>query len=236
MFSGHHQILVLGILAVTLLSCTRNDTAFLRARDQAKQAGLLEVGRADKGVPFYTVKTLDPVWNPDGAAAIVTLPQLSLQDQNGAHRQETMFDGKISLVGFFFTSCSGFCPTFLKNLQTVEKRLKGFPSLQYVAISVDPETDTPARMKKHFIKMGLSPSTWTLLTGDKKAIWSLARDTFAAETFPLPVSKGQIAHSEHFFVIDSSRRLRGVLRGTRLDLADRAEALVKELTQELQRL
>lgn len=231
MFTSFYKVLVAALTGLLFISCNSRHASFDIAVKNAKKVGLLEVGRSEEGVPYYAKKTLDPVWTVPRTTEIVTVPRFSFIDQNGQAQTENLFDGKITFVGFFFTSCAGFCPAFLRNLQKVEKRLQQMPDVRYVAISVDPERDSPEQMRRYFSKMGFTSSRWTLLTGDKNLVWSLARDTFAAETFQLPVSKGQIAHSEHFFVIDPQRRLRGVLKGTRLDLTDKAEHLIRELTK-----
>jgi len=202
---------------------------FNLAVQEAKKAKLTEVHTVGEGIPFYTEKTLDPIWEERSDSAIVRVPALLFTDQNGKLQSEKLFEGKVTLITFFFTSCAGFCPTLLENLRRVEAHVKGkFPNVRFVAISVDPETDTPEKLKRYFKKMKFSPS-WTLLTGNKTRIYALARETFAAEVFQLPKSKGQVAHSEHFYVIDQKRRLRGVLKGTRIDVHQSALQLLTAL-------
>jgi protein SCO1/2 len=117
-------------------------------------------------------------------------------------------------------------------MKDVERRLQEEGhNLQMIAVSVAPEDDQPEVLKTYAQRMQLG-QTWRLLTGDRAQIYSLARDTFAAEAFDLPISKGQVAHSEHLFVVDGQRRLRGVLNGTKKNAPDRASELMAKLSQE----
>lgn len=220
-------------LSLCLSACTEKNAPFEKAISEAHQSKLDEINVTLPGVPFYSVKTLDPNWEESGNTQIVKIPELHLVDQNGKNRNEALFEGKITFLAFFFSSCSGFCPTFLKHLQDVQNRLKNFSDIQFVAISVDPETDTPQRLNSYFKRMKFDPKTWTLLTGDRTLIYSLARETLASEAFQLPKTKNQIAHSEHFFVLDPERRLRGALKGTRLDVAESAYELISALLSDL---
>ncbi len=205
---------------------------FEEAVSRSHQLKLTQVNTASKGIPFFAQKTLDPIWEQSDSSPIVRIDRFSLIDQEGIKRNEDVFDKKITFVSFFFSSCAGFCPMTLRNLKQVEKKLgQKFKNVQYVAISIDPEVDNPQKLRKHSKHLNLS-SSWRLFTGDKDQIYSLARDTFAAEAFKLPKSKGQFAHSEHFFVLDGERRLRGVLRGTRLDVAKKATELVSALVED----
>lgn len=211
----------------------KKNSSFESAIRDAKVASLTEVHEQSSGVPFYSIRTLDPNWQESGATPIVRIDSLNLIDQDGTRITESIFDNKISFVAFFFSSCAGFCPTFLQNLQHVEEQLKklnlkDLPETQFVAISVDPDRDQPQQLKAYFKKMGFQ-SSWTLLTGDKENIFALARETFASEAFQLPKSKNQFSHSEHFYVLDSKRRLRGVLKGTRVDVAEKAQDLLTAL-------
>lgn len=223
------KVIALLFLVSFSIGCTDRTALFDRAISQARSAGLTDVSKPDQNVPFYALGTLDPVWGASSNRSIVRLDQLDLIDQEGRRFEVTNLDGKLTFVAFFFTSCAGFCPTLIKSLQSVERELRDFPSARFLAISVDPEVDQPERMRAYAKKMKLDLQKWTLLTGDRTYIYHLAHKTFAAEAFRLPKSKGQYAHSEHFYVFDNKRRLRGVLKGTRLDVAQKALTLAKEL-------
>ena len=223
-------IAALFLVVLFFVSHVKRVDQFENSIESAKKLGLTEVYPVGEGVPFYAPHTLDPIWEDRASSSLVRLPSLQLIDQAGVVQTEKLFQGKVTFVAFFFTSCAGFCPTLLGQLQRVESRVKrDFPSVRFVAISVDPENDTPRVLTDYMKKRLISGRSWTLLTGEKSKIYELARETFAAEAFELPKSKGQVSHSEHFFVIDQDLRLRGVLKGTRLDVPESAYQLLSAL-------
>lgn len=83
-----------------------------------------------------------------------------LTDQDGRAVDQTMLDGKWSLVFFGFTYCPEFCPTTLAELAAVQQRLGDkAENLQIVFISVDPERDTPQQMKDYLSSDGFPQGT-----------------------------------------------------------------------------
>ena len=179
------------------------------------------------GLPFFTPKTLSPIWKIDKATSIVKMPPLNLVNQDGQPVTREDFLNKTSIVGFIFTSCSGFCPLLVKKLQRVEKKIRPKKDIQFVVFSVDPEIDTPKVLKIYAKKQGIDKKNWLLVTGSKTAIHALIRDTFASEVRRLESSNmRKFAHTEHFYLLDNQARLRGVLNGTRIDLPETAMKLV----------
>ncbi len=78
-----------------------------------------------------------------------------LVDQNGRAVDQTLLDGKWSLVFFGFTYCPDFCPTTLTSLKATKDRLgaRG-KDVQVVFISVDPQRDTPRALKDYLVSDG----------------------------------------------------------------------------------
>lgn len=222
-------LLLLGWVAIYLTS--RRTDLFSRAISAAKDQGLVRVHTAAVEVPFFSPGTLDPLWNTKNTDPIVIIPPFRLRDQDDALQTEGLFEGKLTLVTLFFSSCAGFCPTLIKSLQSVESNIRGsHPEMQYVGLSIDPQTDQPTVLRGYFARMKLSRS-WKLLTGDPQQLTHIARGVLAAEVFPLPKSKGQFGHSEHFFLIDQHRRLRGVFSGTRLDVTKQIKENLAQLAK-----
>lgn len=83
----------------------------------------------------------------DGAAtgqASVGGP-FQLVNQDGLPVDQTILNGKWSLVFFGFTWCPDFCPTTLQALEVTKARLgAGAEDLQIVFISVDPGRTPPS--------------------------------------------------------------------------------------------
>jgi len=98
-----------------------------------------------------------------------------LVDQDGRAVDQTLLDGKWSLVFFGFTYCPEFCPTTLAELAAVKQRL-GYKAddLQIVFVSVDPERDTPQALKDYLSSDGFPQGTIGL-TGSPEQIAQAAK-------------------------------------------------------------
>jgi protein SCO1/2 len=90
---------------------------------------------------------------PPLAGATIGGP-FTLTDQNGRQVSDRDFAGKYRIVYFGFASCPDVCPTDLAHIGQAMRLLeKSDPALaakvQPIFISVDPERDTPARLKEY---------------------------------------------------------------------------------------
>ena len=83
-----------------------------------------------------------------------------LVNQDGQPVDQTMLNGKWSLVFFGFTYCPEFCPTTLAELAAVQQRLGDkADDLQIVFVSIDPERDTPQQLKDYLSSDGFPKGT-----------------------------------------------------------------------------
>lgn len=79
------------------------------------------------------------------------LPEFSLVDQDGVRFDRDRLAGRWTLAFFGYTYCPDVCPDTLQSLAPVLERLPESPATQVVFVSVDPERDTPARMKQYVV-------------------------------------------------------------------------------------
>ncbi len=80
------------------------------------------------------------------------LPEFALLDQHGDTIGADVFTGQWDLVFFGFTHCPDVCPLTLQTLRqaTAKLRENGItPQPRIVLVSVDPERDTPAKLKSY---------------------------------------------------------------------------------------
>jgi protein SCO1/2 len=104
---------------------------------------------------------------------------VELIDQDGKpHRfYSDLLKGKIIVANAFFTTCTSVCPPMTRNLEKVQEALgeRFGREVFFVSISVDPEVDTPARLKEYAAKFHAKPG-WMFLTGKKENVdWALYR-------------------------------------------------------------
>ena len=96
-------------------------------------------------------------------------------NQDGQTVDQTLLDGKWSLVFFGFTYCPDYCPTTLTGLAATKQRMGAAANdLQILFVSVDPARDTPAALKDYLSSDGF-PEGVIGLTGTPEQIAEMAR-------------------------------------------------------------
>lgn len=97
-----------------------------------------------------------------------------LVNQDGQAVDQTLLDGRWSLVFFGFTYCPDYCPTTLAMLEATKQALgERADEVQIVFISVDPERDTPRALKDYLSSDGF-PEGVVGLTGSPAQVRSAA--------------------------------------------------------------
>ena len=98
----------------------------------------------------------------------------TLVNQDGEVVDQTLLEGKWSLIFFGFTWCPDYCPTTLAFLQALRTELgpRG-DELQMVFVSIDPERDTPQAMKDYLSSDGF-PEGVIGLTGTPEQVAAAA--------------------------------------------------------------
>jgi cytochrome oxidase Cu insertion factor (SCO1/SenC/PrrC family) len=98
---------------------------------------------------------------------------VELIDQDGKpHRlYSDLLAGKTVVVDSFFTSCTGSCPAVAATLARIQAALgeRLGRDVVLLSLSVDPQTDTPARLKDYAARLGARPG-WYFLTGSKQNV------------------------------------------------------------------
>ena len=86
-----------------------------------------------------------------------------------------------------------------------------------MSFSVTPEIDTPEVLRKYATDKGVIDSKWNMVTGDKKDIYYLARQSFLAVKTGSPDEMYDMVHTENFILVDKNGRIRGFYDGTNYD-------------------
>ena len=97
------------------------------------------------------------------------------QDGNKVRFYTDVLKGKTVIINAFFTTCTSVCPPMNRNLEKVQDAFgdRVGKDVFIVSISVDPETDTPPRLKEYARRFHAKPG-WTFLTGKKENVdWAL---------------------------------------------------------------
>lgn len=154
------------------------------------------------------------------------LTDFQLVERNGQTRSLADLKGEIWFGAFFFTTCPGPCPMLISQMVELSRavsRTQG--KVRVVAITVDPETDTPERLREYAQRMGVGENFW-LLRGPLPEVFRIAREGFkmaVEENPPEAVPQaGRMLHSTKVALVDAQGRVRGYYEGTNGELLGRA--------------
>ena len=146
-----------------------------------------------------------------------TIADFSFTNQNGKTITQKDYEGKIYVADFFFTTCKSICPKMTTNLVDVQKAFLDNPKVKLLSFTVMPDIDSVSILKDYAKVNGVVDSKWNLVTGDKKAIYTMARKSFLAVKQGKPDEIYDMVHTENFVLVDSKKRVRGFYDGTNLD-------------------
>jgi protein SCO1 len=101
----------------------------------------------------------------------LTIPDVEVLDQHGnrLHFYTDLVKGKTVAINTIFTTCTTICPMMGADFAQLSKLLAAESpgKLNLISISIDPRTDTPARLDEWSRKFGNPGREWILLTGSK---------------------------------------------------------------------
>ncbi|HET8781641.1 MAG TPA: SCO family protein [Pyrinomonadaceae bacterium] len=112
---------------------------------------------------------------PTAAEKYFTDVELLDQDGKKVRFYSDVLKGKTVVVNAFFTSCTSVCPPMNRNMEKIQEALgdRVGRDVFLVSITVDPEVDTPTRMKEYAQKFHAGRG-WIFLTGKKENLdWAL---------------------------------------------------------------
>jgi protein SCO1/2 len=137
-------------------------------------------------------------------------PELKLQGTDGQELNLARFHGKVILLAFGFSSCGEVCPITLATLASARKKLGAAGAdVQVVYVTVDPERDDAARMKKF---LGSFDPGFVGGVGTQAAI-DAAQKSYGISSSRQVFADGNytIGHSSSIYMIDRGGRLRAVM-------------------------
>ena len=155
----------------------------------------------EKGVKITT----DTLWHK--------VKNISFTNQLGKQVSLDDLKGKILVINFFFTRCPSICPGLAKNMKRLQDSfVKNADIVQFISISVDPEHDSVAQLRKFADRFNVNHDSWWFVTGKKNEIYDFALNEIKASVADTNVDSAFI-HTENFFLLDSNHIVRGWYNG-----------------------
>jgi len=99
------------------------------------------------------------------------------RDQNNKKLALSDLGDKVRVVVMGYTTCQYACPRLIADMIAIEREFKedaAAEDLGFAFISIDPENDTPERLKEVERQYKFTPGHWKLLTGDEDGVLELA--------------------------------------------------------------
>lgn len=156
-------------LIIMVLGVVLSATVVVRGQDQPggappKPASLLAQPPAEAIKPALSA-----------AAKYFSDVELINQDGDKLRFYTDVLKDKVVIINTFFTTCTSVCPPMNRNLERVQEALgdRLGKDAFLVSISVDPDADTPPRLKEYSRRFHARPG-WVFLTGKKENVnWAL---------------------------------------------------------------
>ena len=117
----------------------------------------------------------DKAHTPTPAEKWFTDVELVNQDGEKVRFYSDVLKGKTIVVNAFFTTCTSVCPPMNRSMEKIQEAFgdRMGKDVFLVSLTVDPATDTPARLKEYAAKFHAGKG-WTFLTGKKENLdWAL---------------------------------------------------------------
>jgi len=111
------------------------------------------------------------------SAAEKYFSDVELLDQDGQKLRfyTDVLKNKVVIINTFFTTCTNICPPMNRNFEKIQDALgdRLGKDAFLISITVDPQTDTPTRLKDYSRRFHARPG-WLFLTGSKENVdWAL---------------------------------------------------------------
>ena len=101
---------------------------------------------------------------PISELSIYNLPS-KWTSQNGENLEMKDLKGKVLVMVMIYTSCKAACPRLVADMRNIEQRLPENikDDVTLVLVSIDPEIDTPKRLKAFAVENKMDSNQWLFL-------------------------------------------------------------------------
>jgi protein SCO1/2 len=133
--------------------------------------------------------------------------------------------GQVVVLTFLYTTCPDVCPLTATRFRATQAELQGDATrVTFIAVSVDPDRDTPQAVQAFSAAHGLV-SNWHYLVGGPAQL----SPVWAAYGIGVQAGSSTVTHNDAVYLIDRSGRERVLLHSEDLarDLTNDVRALLK---------
>ena len=174
------------------------------------RAWLLGASLVLAAATFAASPAAEPALKAGVLSPVMPAPQLALDSTQGKLLDLSAYRGKVVLLAFGFSNCGEVCPITLATLAGARKKLgEAAKDVQVVYVTVDPERDTAAQMKKY---LAAFDATFVGGVGTRAQI-DAAQKLYGISSKKISNADGSytIGHSSSIYMIDRAGGLRAVM-------------------------
>ena len=169
---------------------------------------LLGIGAAAAAPPALSPP--DDLFKAGTLSPVMPAPEVALTGSDGKPFSVARFRGKVVLLAFGFSNCGEVCPITLATLAGARRKLGADAAdVQVAYVTVDPERDDAAQMKKFLASFD---PTFVGGVGTRRQL-EAAYQSYGISINKVTNADGSytIGHSSSIYMIDRSGRLRAVM-------------------------
>lgn len=136
--------------------------------------GLLEFSASDVSAHDHTMTSMTADAPLAGASVYSLDSEWTMQDGKRVLLPSLL--GQPVIAAMTYTTCKDICPLIIADMILIENEIlkRKLPFVRFVLFSIDPDGDTPAKLKEYARLHGLDPERWTLFNGNAAAVRELA--------------------------------------------------------------
>lgn len=168
--------------------------------------------RADEQISEESIFNLTTTWNTEEGKTI------QLKD----------LKGKTLVMVMIYTSCKAACPRLVADMRNIEAQIpdEKIKNTAFVMVSIDPETDTPEKLKAFAIENSMDSNQWTFLQGSVSGVREFANvlSVKYKEISPIDFShsniisvfnaQGELVHQQEGLGVDNKETIESILEVT----------------------
>jgi protein SCO1/2 len=167
---------------------------------------------------------------PISDLSIYNLPS-KWTNQNGQNLEMKDLKGDVLVMVMIYTSCKAACPRLVADIRNIESRLPDAvkPNVKFVLVSIDPEVDTPKRLKEFAIANKMDNNQWEFLRSTEENTREFAAVLAVNYKKIAPLD---FSHSNIISVFNAEGELTFQQEG----LGVNSDATIKKITEEAKKL
>lgn len=137
--------------------------------------------------------------------------------------------GKTLVMVMIYTTCKAACPRLVADMRNIEAKIpeNKLKNIHFILVSIDPETDTPKRLKEFAKENFMDEEHWTFLQGTESGVREFANvlavkykqispmDFSHSNIISVFNTQGELIHQQEGLGVDNKETVQTILELTK---------------------